>query len=59
MYACLSARMEQLGSLWTDFDKILYDSSSKLRRENLISFKSNKKTRILHEDVFTFMTIPR
>ena len=32
MFACLSVRMEQLGSHWTDFDEILYEFFENLSR---------------------------
>jgi hypothetical protein len=41
MSACLSVRMEQLGSQWTDFHEIFeFDFLSKIRRENLSSMTS-------------------
>ena len=51
--------MEQLGYHWTDFDKIRYLCSvSEISREKL-SFKFDKVTGTLHEDVFTSIVMSR
>jgi hypothetical protein len=43
MSVCLSIRIEQLGSHWTDFDEILYLSFSKICRENSSLIKIRQK----------------
>jgi hypothetical protein len=51
-----SVRMEQLGSLWTDFDEILHLNIFRKTVEKIkVSLKSDKKKGALHEDQYTFL----
>jgi hypothetical protein len=57
---CMSVRMEQPGSHWTDFDEIWY---LRLFRKSVektkVSLQSDKNNGHFHKDVFTFMTTSR
>ena len=58
--SCPSVRMPHLGSHWTDFDEIWYLSFfENLSRKFKFHYNPTRITGILHEDVFTFMTICR
>jgi hypothetical protein len=55
---CLSVRMEQLGSHWTDFHEILHSSIFRKSVEKIrVSLQSDKKKRLLHTktNTHTFM----
>jgi hypothetical protein len=56
----LSARMEQIGSHWADFEKNLIFETfffENLSRKSKFHKNPTRMTGILHEDVFTFLTI--
>jgi hypothetical protein len=53
---CLSVRMEQLGSKWTDFHEIWYlHIFRKLVGKIQVLLKSDKNTGYSNEDLYTFM----
>jgi hypothetical protein len=57
---CPSVRMEQLGSHWTEFNKIWYLSIfQKLVEKIQISFKSDNNNGALHGKQYTFLIISR
>ena len=56
----LFVRIGQLGSRWTDFYEILYlRLFQKFVDKIQVSLKPDKRNDTLHEDIFTFMSVPR
>jgi hypothetical protein len=57
---CLSARMQHLGSHWTDFHEISYLSIFRKSVENVqVALSLAGVTGTLHEDQYTFLIISR
>jgi hypothetical protein len=48
-----SARMEQLCSLWADFQEIWFECFSKIRKKIQVSLKHNKNTGLLYTKINT------
>jgi hypothetical protein len=58
LYVCLSVRVEQLGSHWTDFYEIVcFSVFRKSDNKIQVSLKSAQMTGISHECAFTFVII--